>query len=124
MRYRGKIWIVTFMGALVPVAPTEAQENASAPGGMQITSCVVYSTKSADKTYDCLRQAAEACNGRLWCEIPIGHDLTAGTDVDPNAGFLDKSVKFTYVCGGVSRQRGPYHQNDHASMVLECNGPK
>lgn len=97
-------------------------------GGMKaeiaVKSCVVESKNSAGKSYDCVREAQTACDGKDLCEIAIGDNLTGGKDIDPSAGFLDKTVTLTYICGGSTRQRGPFEQNNHATAVLDCFGPE
>lgn len=124
MRFREKICALGITALVLTTSQVKAEESPAAPGGMRITSCVVYSAKAPDKTYDCMQEAAKVCNGKQLCDIQIGYNLTAGTDIEPGSGFLGKFVKFTYVCGDLARQRGPYHQNDHATMTLECHGPE
>lgn len=110
---------------LVGITWVQAQERNDTPvvSGMKITSCTVSSTKDASKTYECSKEAARLCNGKDQCEIQIGYNLTEGKDIDPNAGVVGKIVTIIYACGPISRQRGPYHQSDHASLILECRGP-
>lgn len=123
MKHREKSWGMALAVVCLLASAARAQvEDPAASGKMQITSCLVYLTKSPDKTYECTATVAEACNGKQQCEMPIGYNLTGGKDVDPASGFLGKMVKITYTCGGHSRQRGPYQQNEHASMILECSG--
>lgn len=104
-----------------PVAP--AQTFLSDPPAINIQSCSVRATGNTDKTYDCSAEVAEACNGQPGCELQIGYNLTAGKDIDPGSGFEGKLVTVVYNCGAaspVSRQRGPYNQNDHATLLLDC----
>lgn len=105
--------------------PEPQQQRTPAPvaRGMKITACTVISTKDASKTLDCSAEAARLCNGKEQCEIQIGYNLSAGQDIDPSAGVIGKMVTILYACGAVSRQRGPYPQSDHASLILECMGP-
>lgn len=124
MRHRKKFCALGIATLVLMTSQVGAEGDAAPPDGMRITSCVVYSAKAPDKTYDCTQEAAKVCNGKVLCDIQIGFNLTAGTDIEPGSGFLGKFVKFTYVCGEVSRQRGPYHQSDHATMTLECLGPE
>lgn len=124
MKYRQEILTVAIAVHFLAVPQLQAQESSPSSHGMRITSCLVYSAKSPDRTYDCSAEAARICNDKQLCEIQIGDNLTAGKDIEPGAGFLGRLVKFTYACGELLRQRGPYHQNDHASMILECNGPE
>lgn len=126
MRYREgdreKIGVLALaVICLVSVAQAQVADP-TAPSKMQITSCQVYLTQSPDRKFECTAAVAEVCNGKEQCEMPIGYNLTSGKDVDPASGFLGKMVKITYTCGGVARQRGPYQQNEHASMILECSG--
>lgn len=105
--------------------PGQAISDGSAKASLEIKSCVVFSVKSPGKTYDCIReakQAAESCKQMEHCEIPIGLNLTSGKDIDPGSGFLGKQVKIIYVCGGGPTQGGPYQQDDHASLVIDCSG--
>jgi hypothetical protein len=103
-------------------APAPAQSDTPpASTGIKITSCSVSSTKNASLTHDCSAEAAKICNGKNECEIQIGYNLSSGKDIDPKAGVLGKMVTILYDCGDAkSRQRGPYSQSDHASLMLEC----
>lgn len=118
--------IVGMLGAVLGLAAAHVPAEVSAPAssGMSVKSCVVYSTKFTDKTHDCSLEAAKACDGKRSCDIQIGFNLTAGKDIEPGSGFLGKLVKITYICDGITRQRGPYQQSDHATLLLECDGPK
>lgn len=127
-RVRATVIAALLLGLpLVGAGWVQAQEqqrnDASAASGMKITSCTVSSTKDASKTYECSPEAARLCNGKDQCEIQIGYNLTSGKDIDPSAGVIGKIVTIIYACGPVSRQRGPYPQSDHASLILECRGP-
>ena len=108
------------------VSPSRAQETpAPSPvsAGMKIVSCTVASIDETKQPYDCSPRAAELCNGKDLCEIQIGYNLTDGKDIDPTIGVVGKLVSIRYACGAIIRQRGPYNQNDHATLILECNGP-
>lgn len=119
---------LTTVAALLLVSPVQAQNtpissSGSSPhSGMKITSCVLSSTIDVDKTYDCSSVVAKLCDGKRECEIPIGYNLSAGKDIEPSGGFLGKKVAITFTCGSRSVQRGPYHQNDHATLLLDCSG--
>lgn len=128
MSYRDRVGmsvIAMLLAVSLPLTLARAQEQsgAAAASGMKVTSCRVSSTKDAGKTYECSTQAARLCNGKDLCEIQIGYNLTEGKDIDPSAGVTGKLVTIIYACGSISRQRGPYHQSDHAHLILECNGP-
>src|SRR5688572_1208658 len=121
------ILIATCATVLLAQAPVHAQaiSDGSENADLQITSCVVSATKSPEKIYDCTaeaRKAVEDCKQMRECEIPIGYNLTSGKDIDPGSGFLGKRVIIIYTCGGGPQQGGPYHQNDHASLVMDCSG--
>ena len=125
MSHREKILIAVFATVLLGQAQVQAQAIADESVKVQITSCVVVSTRSPEKTYDCTteaRKAADVCKPTDECEIPIGLNLTSGKDVDPGSGFLGKRVTITYTCGGGRQQGGPYHQDDHATLVMDCSG--
>jgi len=127
MRHCIKISMAFSASVLLAEAAVHALDIPVASGkvSMQITSCLVSSVKSPGKTYDCTTEANKsvaACNGTELCEIPIGYNLTAGKDIDPGSGFLGKRVKIVYQCGAVSQQWGPYNQDDHASLVMDCSG--
>lgn len=127
MRHRGKIFIAFSASVLLAKSGVHAQDDSAESGqvSMQITSCLVYSVKSSSKTYDCTteaKKAAEACNRKQACDIPIGYNLTSGKDIDSGSGFLGKQVKIAYTCGDIPLQGGPYNQDDHASLVLDCSG--
>jgi len=108
-------------GSQMPGAPARADNSAAAPGGIKIASCTVSSTRDPGNAYDCSAEAAKDCNGRGECEIPIGYNLTAGKDIEPGSGLTGKRVTIKYDCGDAKwRQRGPYYQNDHATLILEC----
>lgn len=92
---------------------------------IRLISCVVTSARDAGPRYDCMSEARSelaACNNATFCEIPIGVNLTNGKDIDPGTGFLGKRVTIAYSCGTYSMQGGPYEQDDHATVVLDCNG--
>jgi len=102
-----------------------AQEVSSEKVKIEIASCVVYSLKSAGKKYDCIAEARKAlgnCSEVQSCEIPIGFNLTSGRDLEPGGGFLSRMVTIKYICGSSPMQSGPYQQDDHASVVLDCSG--
>ena len=125
MRYREKILSAVVATALLAQSQAQAQAISDDRADLQIQSCVVSSTKSPDKTYDCTpeaRKAAEACKQTEECEIPIGYNLTSGKDIDPGSGFLGKRVTIVYTCGGGPTQGGPYQQDDHATLVMDCSG--
>ena len=110
------VWNNTPARAL-DIQPSSGQVNA------QITSCLVFSVKSANKTYDCTteaRKAVHACDPTQACEIPIGYNLTQGKDIDPGTGFLGKQVRINFTCADTPLQAGPYQQDDHASVILDC----
>ncbi len=112
---------LTLAVSYTPIAP--AQGLPSTPPAINIQSCSVRTTGDTDKTYDCSAEVAKACNGQPTCELQIGYNLTAGKDIDPSSGFEGKLVTVVYDCGvasPVSRQRGPYNQNDHATLLLDC----
>jgi hypothetical protein len=109
---------------LLPVA-VAAQEVSGEKVKIEITSCVVYSVRHSAIKYDCIAEARSAlgtCDEPQSCEIPIGLNLTGGKDLDPDSGFLGKQVKLVYRCAGYAMQSGPYQQDDHASLVLDCSG--
>ena len=118
--------LVAFLAPMFWLAPTaQAQEVASGVVKVTVTSCVVYSTKTANSQYDCIAEAREAlgnCQEVQSCEIPIGHNLTPDRDVEPGGEFLSRMVKVIYSCGTYSMQSGPYEQDDHATLVLDCSG--
>jgi hypothetical protein len=100
-----------------------AGEGVSMPfvQSIKISSCSVRTAEAALQSYDCSDEAAKICNRQSECEIQIGFNLTQGKDIDPNRGYLGKSVIIKYDCGdNTVRQRGPYYQSDHASVILEC----
>lgn len=112
---------VLLAGSQMLVMPARAQNDAPAAFGIKVASCTVSSTRNPTKTYDCSPKVAKACNGQVECEIQIGDNLTDGKDVDPVSGFPDKIVTIKYDCGDAKpKQRGPYPQNNHASLFLEC----
>lgn len=102
-------------------APTQSVNQTSS--GMKITSCQVVSMRDESISADCLAEVARLCDGRNFCGVPIGYNLTGGKDIDPKAGVIGKQVTITYVCGPIVRQRGPYEQNAHATLFLDCGGP-
>jgi hypothetical protein len=111
-----------FATVLLGASGAQAQEGSAGPDSIQIRSCLV--SAAADKTYDCKAEATKAvelCNGTPQCEVQIGYNLTSGKDIDPGSGYFGKQVTITYMCGETPQQRGPYYQDDHASLVLECN---
>ena len=117
--------IALFLPLLMVQLSVKAQEISGGKVSIRITSCVVSSVKHPDKTYDCLAEARKAlgtCSEPQACEIPIGLNLTSGKDLDPGSGFLGKRVTILYVCGTEHMQGGPYQQDDHASLVLDCSG--
>ena len=125
MRIGGKMLMALFMSLLLFQAGARAQEVAGGKVDIKITSCVVYAVKQAGVSQDCTAQARQAlgtCSEAQACEIPIGLNLTSGKDLDPGSGFLGKQVKITYTCGTEKMQGGPYQQDDHASLVLDCSG--
>lgn len=127
MRHLPKIFTALLCTAFSAASEVRAQGDSTWSGtvSLKITSCLVYSVKSSGKTYDCTteaNQAAEVCDRMQACEIPIGYNLTSGKDIDPGSGFLGKQVKITYMCGEIRQQSGPYNQDDHASLVLDCSG--
>src|SRR6266478_5405750 len=127
MRHRGKIFIAISAAVLLAGSGVHAQNESAESGKVspQITSCLVYSVKSSSKIHDCTmeaKKAADACNRAQTCEVPIGYNLTSGNDIDSGSGFLGKQVKITYTCGEIRLQSGPYNQDDHASVVLDCSG--
>jgi len=125
MRYRGNMLITLFLPLLLVQLSVEAQEVSGKKVNIQITSCVVNSVKHPGNTYDCMAEAKKAlgaCSEAQACEIPIGLNLTSGKDLDPGSGFLGKRVTILYVCGTEHMQGGPYEQDDHASLVLDCSG--
>jgi hypothetical protein len=125
MRHRDKVLNAVLASVLLAQAQAWAQAISEDTAELQIKSCVVSSTRSPDKTYDCTTEAikaAEACKQMEECEIPIGYNLTSGKDIDPGSGFLGKRVTIVYTCGGGPQQGGPYHQDDHASLVMDCSG--
>jgi len=126
MRQLGIHTLVFILTAVLGERVLFAQEVSAGSGEViEITSCVVYSVKHADKAYDCMteaKKALESCAQKQVCEIPIGFNLTAGKDLDVGSGFLGKQVKITYTCGEIRLQSGPYNQDDHASVVLDCSG--
>ena len=122
MRHREQICALLAATVLFGQPALQAQEESAGPGSIEIKSCLV--SASADKTYDCKAEATKAverCNGSAQCEIQIGYNLTSGKDIDPGSGYFGKQVTITYMCGETPQQRGPYYQDDHASLVLECN---
>ena len=127
MKHRENMFLAVFATVLLAVFQVQAQaiSDGSGQADVQITSCVVSSTKSPGKTYDCTteaRKAAQACKPTEECEIPIGYNLTSGKDIDPGSGFLGKRVTIIYTCGGGPQQGGPYQQDDHATLVMDCTG--
>ena len=126
MRYRGSILITLFLSLLLVQLSVKAQQEVSGQKvNIQITSCVVNTVKHAGGAYDCMAEAKKAlgtCSEAQACEIPIGLNLTSGRDLDPGSGFLGKRVTILYVCGSEHMQAGPYEQDDHASLVLDCSG--
>jgi len=125
MRNHVKLLIAVAVCFALTRLGAQAQEVSGEKVNIQITSCVVYSVKHPGTTYDCIAEAKKAlgsCNEPQSCEIPIGYNLTSGKDLDPGSGFLGKQVKVTYKCGSDSMQGGPYQQDDHASLVLDCSG--
>lgn len=126
-RIRTAVTAALLVSPLVGLGWVQAQEqernDTPVVSGMSITSCTVSSTKNASKTYECSKEAARLCNSKDQCEIQIGYNLTSGKDIDPSAGVVGKMVTIVYACGPISRQRGPYPQSDHASLILECRGP-
>jgi hypothetical protein len=125
MSYRTKVFMTALAAFLAMQVRGHAQAISEGAADLQIASCVVSSTKSPGKTYDCTaeaRKAAEACKQTSECEIQIGYNLTSGKDIDPGSGFLGKQVTIIYTCGGGPQQSGPYHQDDHASLVMDCSG--
>ena len=109
-------------GAPAASAQTSAQPTPQAPS-VSITECTVFSESDANIRHDCTAVAkglcAKAAANR--CELPIGLVLTDGRDLDGNADTWEK-VLVRYRCGSADRINGPHHQNDHASMILECRG--
>jgi len=125
MRSYDSVLIALSVCLLLTPLSAQAQEVSGEKVSIEITSCVVYSVKHPANTYDCIAEAKKAlgtCNEAQSCEIPIGYNLTSGKDLDPGSGFLGKQVKITYKCGTDSMQGGPYQQDDHASLVLDCSG--
>ena len=122
MWHREEICGALFATVLLGASGVRAEETSAESAKMQITSCVVHA--SPGKNYDCkadATKAVEACNGTAVCEVQIGYNLTSGKDIDPGSGYFGKQVTITYMCGETPQQRGPYYQDDHASLVLECN---
>lgn len=115
------VLVLLLAGSQSLLMPARAGNDAPAAGGIEIASCSVSSTRDSNKTYDCSAQAAKVCNGRTDCEIQIGDNLTDGKNVDPASRFPQKRVTIEYDCGDTKlRQRGPYPQSNHASLILEC----
>lgn len=132
-RWRMKNGLTTMIGVFaaggLAVSGAHAQNPAkegtspSAPVAqtIRISSCTVRPANTALQVFDCTREAAKICNGNAECELNIGLNMTDGKDIDPAGGYLGKSVIVKYDCGdNMSRQRGPYHQSNHASVILEC----
>ena len=122
MRNRETICIVLFATVFLGQPAVQAQGDSAGSPNIQITSCLV--SAAADKTYDCKAEATKAvelCYGTAQCEVQIGYNLTSGKDIDPGSGYFGKQVTITYKCGETPQQRGPYYQDDHASLILECN---
>ena len=125
MWYRGKNFVALFLFLFLAHVNVQAQEVSGGKVNIQISSCTVYSVKDSSKSYNCLAEAKKAlgtCSEAQSCEIPIGLNLTSGVDIAPGSGFLGKQVKIMYLCGKDSMQGGPYQQDDHASLVLDCSG--
>jgi hypothetical protein len=87
---------------------------------LQITQCAVYSELDKSVQSDCADEARKVCAGLESCELPIGMNLTDGTDIDNNSKSWEL-VKVEYSCGGKTRINGPHYQNDHATMTLSCH---
>ena len=125
MRDRATI-LIAFLFLFFPFhEQVRAQEVSGDKVKIQITSCVVVSVKSSSNKYDCIEEAKKAlgtCSEPMSCEIPIGLNLTSGRDIEPSGGFLSKMVTIMYMCGSAPMQGGPYQQDDHASLVLDCSG--
>ena len=103
---------------------TAAPQSASDGPSIKVTSCTVRSTRQTNGSYDCSAEAAKDCNSLPQCKLQIGHNLTAGKDIDPEARYEQMLVEVTYYCGAASprlRQRGPYQQSDHANLILDCS---
>ncbi len=118
--------LAAFAAMSLAISHAPAATAQSIPSGapaIKVSSCLVRATGDSDKIYDCSVEVAGACNGQPGCNLQIGYNLTAGKDIDPGSGFAGKLVTVVYDCGPaspVSRQRGPYHQSDHATLFLDC----
>lgn len=91
---------------------------------IKVATCSVSSVRDKSIRFDCTPKAAEACDGKAKCELPIGVNLTDGRDIDPvgplSVRRLGKVVAVTYKCGSTTARRGPYHQSDNATLLLDC----
>ena len=108
---------------VLSTGPASAQFEGGAASGtrIRISACSVYSTRDESRKVDCTAVAAKACDGQAICDLPIGVNLTDGRDIDSRSF---KKAKVTYVCGQLVRTRGPYPQNDNATLTLTCTGPR
>ena len=123
---KANLAIVLTGAALAWAAATQAQysgQRVQQESGLTITECSVYSDTDKALHYDCTAKAKESCvaSAANRCELPIGLALTGGRDLDGNDDTWEKVVVH-YRCGKADRINGPHHQNDHASMILECRG--
>jgi len=91
---------------------------------IKVAACSVSSVRDKSIKFDCTAKAAEACNGKAKCELPIGANLTDNRDIDPvgppSVRRLGKIVAVSYKCGDITARRGPYEQNDNATLTLDC----
>ena len=107
--------ILLFLGP----SRAQAQFAGSSTAQMQIVGCVVYATKGSQKSVDCLAQAKKICGEAKSCELPIDASLSNETAVDLKTWNM---VEVSLMCDKEPRTRGPYPQNDHATMTLTCMG--
>lgn len=105
---------------IIAVGPTAFAEEAP-PVAIEITGCAVWSELRGGIRHDCMDEARTICEGKGFCELPIGLNLTAGRDLDNDPDTWEL-VRVDYRCGAKALINGPHHQNDHATMTLAC-GP-
>jgi len=116
------------LGFSVNISPATAQDafvqGLKTPNSIQVTACVVYSVRDTSIQHSCMSKASTLCNGKQYCELPIGFNLTDGEDIDP-VGVpmerrLGKNVDVEFQCGKITEKRGPNPQNNNATLILSC----